>query len=172
MIMNGMQHTNVRDRAHGYKVLATILVVMLIFSGCSSAWLGLALLGDGQGDWEKEIFGGYSIVRINSREIVLAYKESPSDVGHSFAMENNYFITAYQAQEPYIFLEGIETQEWSISDEERENGVLCYYLCNTTDGEIVGPFTSKAAFTKYCASLEIELADAWIQTESVGKKAR
>ncbi len=157
----------VRTNAAWCKVIAVLIAIMLMLTACSDSVLGLLAISGGQGDWRVELFNGYFIDRVNSKEIVLVYKNDPSSIGYSFVMEDNFFITAYQTEEPYVCLEGIATKERHISDEERASGVLSYYLCDTTDGSIAGPFSSKTEFIEYGNSVGLAVTDAWIQTKDI-----
>ena len=161
MILNGLLPTHIQPNGQMLlKVTIVTLAFILLLSGCSVDWW----VGDGRGDWTLDLCAGYSIVKINSREILLGYKESPDAPGRSII--SNYFITAYQVHDPYIFLEGIQTQKITISDDELRNRVLKYYLVDTTDGEVVGPFESYDGFVEHCSFLGLEIKEEWIKTKN------
>jgi hypothetical protein len=141
-----------------YKLAIVILVFALLFSGCSAEWWA----GDGRGDWTLDLCEGYAISKINSKEILFIHKGNPDDSGGSIVLPN-YFVIAYQLHEPYIYLEGIRTQRITASEDELNNKVLSYYLVDTTNDEVVGPFESHDDFWEHGNSLGLEMTDEWIQ---------
>ena len=164
MTLTGM--LNIHTKQSGIKYLSavvSILVCVLCLAGCASNWSEW-LVGDGRGDWTLELFAGYNISKINSREILVGHKENPEDVGNSIVIFN-YYVTAYQTYEPYIYLEGIQTQNISISNEELELRELSYYLIDSTSGDIKGPFDSIEDFINFGVSLGLDMDKKWVNTE-------
>lgn len=159
--MTGIRPTRMRQNGRMFlNVFSVALVLLLIFSACSADWW----VGDGRGDWTLDLCAGYCISRINSREILIGYKENPNDAGASIVI-TNFFITAYQMHDPYICLEGIKTRSLSASDEELKNGPLCYYLIDTTNGDIIGPFDLEVSLADYCAAIKLDISDGWEQID-------
>ena len=159
MILNGLLH--IRTRQNGWilcKVTLAVLVLTLFTSGCSADWW----VGDGRGDWTLDLNEGYAISKINSNEILLVHKANPNDSGGSIVLPN-YFVTAYQLHESYICLEGVRTREISISEDELYDMALSYYLVDTTNDEVLGPFESRDDFVKRCSSLGLEMEDEWME---------
>ncbi len=157
MMMKGSLLTHILQ--NGRKLLnaaIAMLVLTLFLSSCSAEWW----LGDGRGDWYLELINGYCIDKVNSKEIVILNKKNP--VGQRFVVPN-YFVTAYQLHEPYICLEGIQTQKLPISEDELNARVLSYYLIDTTNDEVMGPYESCDAFAEHCSSLALEIDDEWIE---------
>lgn len=161
------------------KKLLKAVVITLVFSlfvgGCSSEWW----VGDGRGDWSFDLFGGYYIDKANSYAVSLCNDERKRTFGPGkfgsmeFSGESNiiipsYFVTACLLREPYICLEGIQTEEWwTISEDELNTRVLIYYLVNAENDEIYGPFESYVALITFCHSLGIQTKkDEWIQIDS------
>ena len=136
------------------------MILVFMLSACSSEWF----IGDGRGDWTLDISNGYAISKINSYEILLVYKENPSDSGGSIIL-SNYFIKAYQFYDPYLCLEGICTQEIAISQDELIAAELSYFLVNTNNGEIVGPFESYNDFAAYCGDIVLKISNNWIRVK-------
>lgn len=160
MILNGLLPTRIQLNGRMLlKVTIAALVLILFLSACSVDWW----VGDGRGDWTLDLYEGYGISKINSNEILLVHKENPNDSGGSIILPN-YFVIAYQLHEPYICLEGIHTQEISASEDELNDMVLSYYLVDTTNGEVIGPFESHDDFVERCSSLGLEIEDEWIKT--------
>lgn len=160
MILNGLLPTRIQLNGRMLlKVTIAVLVLILFLSACSVEWW----VGDGRGDWTLDLIEGYGISKINSMEILLIHKENPNDSGGSIILPN-YFVIAYQLHEPYIYLEGIHTQGISASEDELSNMVLSYYLVDTTNGEVIGPFESCDDFVERCCSLGLEIEDEWTKT--------
>lgn len=161
MILNGLLPTRIQLNGRMLlKVTIATLVLILFLSACSVDWW----VGDGRGDWTLDLYEGYGISKINSNEILLVHKENPNDSGGSIILPN-YFVIAYQLHEPYICLEGIRTQERSVSEDELNDMVLSYYLVDTTNGEVIGPSESHDDFVERCSSLGLEIEDEWIKTK-------
>lgn len=160
MILNGL--LPIRIQLNGrmlLKVTVAALVLALFSSACSVNWW----VGDGRGDFTLDLYEGYGISKINSKEILLVHKENPNDSGGSIILPN-YFVIAYQLHQPYICLEGIHTQGISASEDELNDMVLSYYLVDTTNGELIGPFESRDDFIEHCSSLGLEIENEWIKT--------
>ena len=146
--------------------LFTAYVIILFLSACSADWW----VGDGRGDWTLDLYEGYGISKINSNEILLVRKENPNDSGVAIILPN-YFVIAYQLHEPYICLEGIHTQEISASEDELNDMVISYYLVDTANGEVIGPFESQDDYVERCSSLGFEIEDEWIKTNEKSVRA-
>ena len=142
--MNGLLLTHIQQNGRMLlKATIAILVFALLLSGCSVAWW----VGDGRGDWTLNLYKGYAICKVNSREILFIHKEDPND-SRGTTILPNYFLTRYQLNEPYICLEGICTQSMAASEEELKNKVLSYYLVDTSNGEVTVSYTHLTLPTK------------------------
>lgn len=159
MILNGLLPTRIQQIGCTlFKVTIAILAYTLFLSGCSFEWW----IGDGRGDWTLDVYNGYAISKINSNEILFVRKENPEDSGGEIVL-SNYFVTAYQLHEPYICLKGIHTQEMSAVEEELNKQTVNYYLIDTTDGKIAGPFESYNDFKECYSFLGLEMNNEWIK---------
>ena len=142
------------------KLTCIILIIALFLNGCSIHWW----IGDGRGDWTLDLYEGYAISKINSREILLIHKEHLDDTGGAIVIPN-FFVTGYQIKEPYIYLEGILTQEVLVSEEELKSVIRNYYLVNTTNDQIIGPLDCFDSLVDYCNSAEIDISEEWVKTD-------
>lgn len=149
------------------KVLSLVLLCAMLFSGCSAYWW----VGDGRGDWTLDLYNGYAISKINSKEILFVHKENPTDSGGSIVL-SHYFVTAYQLYEPYICLAGIRTQGLSISDEELNSSIVSYCLVDTTTGKVSRLYTSIDAFIQYCDSIGLQINNEWISPSDAVKSRK
>ncbi len=145
------------------KVVIPLMIVSIFLSGCR-----FLLVANGRGDWNINLLNGYSISRINAHSIVLSYKEYTEKPGNEIVIDN-YFLTAYQIADEYICAEGIPTKEEFASDEELESPVRNYYLVDTTNGDVVGPFMNHADLNSYCDTSGLTLSENWMQTKENGQ---
>ena len=160
MTLSGLLLTRIQQNGRMLlKMTIPTLVLLLFLSSCAADWW----IGDGRGDWTLNLYEGYGISKINSNEILLVHKENPNDSGGAIVLPN-YFVIAYQLHQPYIWLEGIHTQGISASEDELNDMVLSYYLVDTTNGELIGPFESYDDFIELCSSLGLEIENEWIRT--------
>ncbi len=159
--MSGMQHIPIQQNGKtSIKALLIIsLVLMLTLSSCTSYWF----VGDGKGDWSFELIDGYYITKVNSREILITYKENIDQVGSTIVLPK-YFVIAYQITESYILLDGIKTEGNAISDLEFKDMLSCYYIISTKNHEILGPFNSYDEFYNKCEVMKIQVTDNWVKT--------
>lgn len=134
--------------------LIIVICLLLVFSGCSaSQWIG-----EFGSDWSNDLIAGYTIVRVKSHQIVIAYN---NDNGIREFVISNYYITGYQIYEDSICLEGIPTQQRFASEKELETRILCYYLIDTNTKKVAGPFDSMDSFSSHCESVGIDLSNQW-----------
>lgn len=154
MIMNGMLHTPSQLNGKlSHKAIIFILVILFTLVACS----------EGRGDWTQELHSGYAISCVNSNEIVIVRKERSDQIGYSFVIDN-FYVSAYWTNSHYIGLKGIQTKDIIATDEELNSGISCYYLVNTTDAKVLGPFESEEVLIEFCSEMNVELAWKWINT--------
>lgn len=159
--MNGLLFTRNQQSGRMFlKLIATSLILVLFLSACSADWW----VGDGRGDWTLDLCKGYAISKINSDRILFVHKKNPSDSGGAIVIDN-YFVMAYQMYEPYICLEGIRTQKLSASEEELNRMELIYYLVDTTNGEVAGPFETHDDFVEHCSSIGLTVEAEWLKPQ-------
>ena len=142
------------------RMITMILACSLLLSGCSTDFCDW-LVGDGRGDWTLDLISGYCIVKVNSRCIEIGYKDDPEDSSCSNVIPL-FFVTAYQIEDPYIAIEGIPTQKFSITDEELVSRNLNYYLIDTVKGTLDGPYETMDDFNIHCASFGLKIEDEWV----------
>lgn len=127
---------------------------------CSDYWF----VGDGRGDWSYEIISGYCVSKVNSKMIWIT-KKRPDDSGAIIIPQ--YFVVSFQVSEQYILIEGIHTEEKSISEDELNERNLNYYIISTKDDEIHGPFQTRTDFDNECQLLKIIVTDRWVLTKEL-----
>ena len=127
-------------------------------------------VGDGRGDWEKELCNGYAITKVNSLNICLTYHQD-GQVGSSIQIDNLY-VTAYQNCDSYILAKGIPTQDGYLSEDDLDNGNIVYYFIDSLEHQNVGPFDSYAAFQNFCNEQDITVSENWEKTITGIKKTK
>ena len=170
MTLSGVQHINIPQSGKTMiKVVPVILVLLIFLCSCTtdfSYWL----VGDGRGDWTYELFGGYALSKVNSSCIVLGYNDDPDSTGHEFVLPP-YFVTAFQLHEPYILLEGIPTEDSFATEEELNERKLAYYIVNSDNHEIMGPFDTLDDLENQCDAISVEIDSQWYDTQDIYGKA-
>ena len=165
---------------HHWKIIKSLVctvLVAVILGGCAAKggnWLKKLLMTaalvatvERNGDWKEELIANYYIFEVNTCEIYLVRKNVPDGNGYS-AIIPNYYITAYWTNDRYIGAEGIETQDLCISEEELQERDLRYYLIDTTNGAVSGPFETIEDFESHCRALGVEVPDDWFIVHTWG----
>ena len=162
--MTGMLLTPMQQKGRMFiRFFSVLLCLLLCLNGCSSEFW----VGEGRGDWKVEILPEYYIFRVNSHAIYLCHKGS-EDVSYSCVIDK-YFVTAYQTHTSIICLEGITTADDFASDEELKSRIVCYYLVNTSNEEVNGPFDTIEGFTEYCTEKGLNIEkEGWIKAKESG----
>ncbi len=127
-------------------------------------------VGNGRGDWEKELCNGYAITKINNSQIVLTYHEDDR-IGSSILIDN-YFITAYQNCDPYIFVRGIPTQDGYLSENDVDKGMIVYYFIDSLEHSLAGPFESFEALQAFGNEQSVTFSETWEKTITGIKKTK
>lgn len=116
------------------RLLICIYLIIMLSLLTACRWFN----ADGfRGDWYLDIYGDYRLNRINSRTICIE-KRDPKLGG--IGGVKNYFVTRYVVVDSFICVEGIRTKEWAISQEELDDHILSYYIIDTQNDVIAGPF--------------------------------
>ncbi len=140
----------------------TLLVCICVsLSGCSLH----SLVGDGRGDWTLELFGGYGIVKVNAYCINLV-RLLEDGAGSTYIIPN-FFVQGFQTSEPYILLKGIRCEGEFATDEELKSTDYSFYLFNTADGMLAGPYASFDELAHSCADYALLVQDTWLSPQSL-----
>ena len=111
-----------------------------------------------RGDWYLELTGGYQLDQVNSNCIVLEKKDAK--LGEQTVIQN-YYVTRYCVEWPYICVEGIPTKDPFITDEEKRNYDVTYYVVDTERDIIEGPFQTLSEMQEHFGYLFIPSLDVW-----------
>ena len=107
----------------------------------------------GTSDWTFELPNGYELWRINSNEVIIKYVKSEVD---SEGIPS--FVKEFAYDNRYVFSRNIK----NISS----NNILeeMYYILDTQERKIYGPFDSLEEMHKKTDELNVELPDKWYRT--------
>lgn len=132
----------------GFVLLCALLFQAFLF------WMMTHGLG-GSGDWAyTDLPGEYEIWRINSKDISLIKKTSEN--GGDYIV--GPYIAALCKDRRYIGLQRTE----GPAGEAREEAVPEYYIVDSADGAVYGPF-SQEEYAAQCETLGFR-PDEWIRT--------
>lgn len=143
-----------------------LLCICVSLSGCSLH----SLVGDGRGDWTLELFGGYGIVKVNAYCINLV-RQLEDGAGSTYIIPN-FYVLGFQTSEPYILLKGIRCENTFATDVERSSTDYSYYLFNTANGMLAGPYASFDELASFCADHALLVQDTWLSPESLVNAAK
>lgn len=141
--------------------LLLLLVLLCGIIGCRlpgerlRRWFSL----DGfRGDYYIDLLGDYRIDRVNGSCIVLEKKDARPG---SMTVIKNYFATKYCLVDPYICVEGVPTADAFITDAEKENRVVAYYVVDTESDSIEGPFATFQEMAERFDYIHIPPIEVW-----------
>ena len=141
--------------------VALLLCICVSLAGCSPYWLVFA----GRGDWTLELFGGYAIVKVNSYCINLV-RLLDDGAGGTYIIPN-FYVLGFQTSEPYILLKGIRCENTFATDVERSSTDYSFYLFNTADGMLAGPYASFDELAHSCTDYALLVQDTWLSPQSL-----
>lgn len=123
--------------------LVEILLICLCLSGCV-----------GLNDWNYELYNGYEIARLNSKEIILIDKNAtPNQIAlYKYIIEFCY-------NEQFVCLKVVEISEGTTIDTSCPQ----YYIVNMVNDTIYGGF-DEGEFLKEQKALNIGELSAWLST--------
>ena len=132
-------------------LLTYFLIVILTLTSCA-----------GMQDWGYKLPNGYEIWHINVNDICLVKTE-----GEFTKKKVHRYITEFCYNESYIGLKRIMIDEsipyGDVHIEEMDKTNVSYYLVNTENDDIIGPYTSEE-YEAQIESLKIEKMCEWIKT--------
>ncbi|MGI5896256.1 MAG: hypothetical protein ACOX6U_04790 [Oscillospiraceae bacterium] len=125
------------------KGLALATALLLLLPSC--------MFGPGTQDWKLPLSNQYEMWRINSEEIVIG--RADGNGGLETVIEPK--VTQYFTSGSYV----AAVQQ----DSGAETGQPSYYLLNTADGALAGPFSSEQELIDYGRTLGLSPQE-WIAT--------
>lgn len=125
------------------KRLIPIIALLLLFSSCA--------FGPGAQDWKLPLSNRYEMWRINSEEIVIGHADGNG--GLEIVIESK--VTQYFTSGSYVAAVQQNGNE--------ETAQTFYYLLNTADGALAGPFSSEQELIDYGRTIGLSPQE-WIAT--------
>ena len=150
-----------------FYVIIFIFITVLFISLASNDKIIKNFFGDGRGDWTIKLTEQYSICRINKTEIFITYRENPEQLLQDSVLPN-FSIVSYQMVNEYICLDGYERTEQINNDRNKQYNIKAYYLINTIDHNIYGPFRSDEEFFQFCKEISLIISPIWNRTRDKG----
>lgn len=144
-----------------YFILALILVMTLITS-----------CGAGMSDWKLILPNNYEMWHINSKEIIIGYKDTESSLttgrdGTTIGIKADVVEVCFNDR--YVGAKQIDVQQDLKQEIDTSNPR--YYLLDTLKREVYGPFTTINQFNKKCSELGVYHLSKWEKTRPAPRKA-
>lgn len=107
----------------------------------------------GANDWIYQLPNGYEIWHINSKEIVIKYRGE-----NETSSEISSFIKEFSYDAQYVFTRNISSID--------ENNIFneSYYILDTINHKLYGPFYELIDFKNAINNLGCDLPDIWYRT--------
>ncbi len=158
---------------HAHKRKIVILLVLLLilllvgFLASRAIEFGVerllfALFPNGRGDWKYPLPNDYWVLQSNSRRISISQHDGDST--YHTCIESYIFGFCYNSR--YIGAMRIDTQDDTITDDERKMQEYEYYLLDTENGMCGGPY-SESEFWNQCADRNVDDLCDWIYTKDI-----
>ena len=116
-------------------MFSLILIIIVFLTGCA-----------GLGDWTIELGAGYAIDRVNADEKIVTRQRN--EISSRELIIDDFYAQKYLVHGNIICVGGLKTHSGrkTITDEERQNGSTIYYIINTEDDSVIGPFDLNAVY--------------------------
>lgn len=149
--------------------LSVILLITLICIGGAGNWF-LSRLGIdeewlaqfGTDDWGYELPNGYEISRVNSNCVVLGKN------GDVFEQMVDRYVVSFCYNQSFVGLQRIPLDDIaaneSIDIQSYDRSSAEYYLVDTENDTIYGPYTEEEEYTEKCVELSVGDMCEWIET--------
>lgn len=123
-----------------------LIFITLMISAC----------GPGLGDWEVDLPNDYAVHHINGQDIRI----SDNDNGyHPEKARIDSFIKEFSSDDRYVFARTIE------SIKNNDLSLEKYYVIDTLENKLHGPFDSLKAFENFIISNDLILPENWKTTQ-------
>lgn len=138
-------------------VFLALLCTIMFFSGCSTE----SLNWNPQGDWMYELCRGYYISRSSSSSIALVKEQK---IGYSYVVEE--YVTCFCYNDDFIAVRKLVIPEHTMFEDimKMDFSMAMYYLINTQNDDVLGPFSDKESFEIACSKQKTEILNEWIPT--------
>ncbi len=134
-----------------------VLLALILLTGClPSEWMEKQFPSR---DWYLDLKDDYRLNRLNKYDIWI---EKKLEKYRGIILIDEYSITSYAIGEETIYLKGISTENKKPSEIDRENGEPVYYLIQTSNEMICGPFSSETELKNFCHINRIPETINWV----------
>ena len=110
------------------------------------------------GDWEYDLPNGYTIWHVNSQEIVLGHYNTSNSI--STVIEG--IILEFCHNDDFVCVKTNNGNESATSQNDPDS--VCYYLINTIDETVYGPYTYQE-FEDSLTAFGVNTLTDWIATK-------
>ena len=133
-------------------LLLLLIITLLLLCSCASP---------GTQDWSYPLPNDYEIWRINSKSIVIGYKD-PNSTGLDTSQGIDEYVFEFCYNERFVCAKQIGVPRESHRPTRGDNP--SYYVIDTLNQEVFGPFDSEGLFILELARLRITDLTGWIAT--------
>ena len=145
-------------------LLCLVVVIAVDFARLAVCFFALVLIAtdfNPTGDWEyTNLPNGYAVIRVNSQTIVLCSARRN--------IRLNTYISSFCSNDRYIAVRWIDLANIESQYEFEKIRAHCdeavWYLVDTTDDALYGPFATETAFEAACAEQGVGELGPWIDT--------
>ncbi|MDD3242185.1 MAG: DUF3997 domain-containing protein [Eubacteriales bacterium] len=130
------------------KILPLLLCLALL-SACA--------IGPGASDWRYVLPNGYEMWRVNGCSIVIGYSQDDSGLEERIGA----YVCAFCADERYVGAQQVTPPETS---DALDTSAPRYYLLDTQEGQLYGPYAQESEYLAQCAALGIQGLNDWVAT--------
>lgn len=144
--------------------IASILIVMITFLGC---------VGAGLSDWKLKLPNNYEMWHINSRQIVIGYASTQDSLSWTNTEGKLIGIEAHIIEFCYNdrFVGAKQVKIEGENQKTIEKLPITFYLLDTKDQKVYGPFKTEEEFVEKYKNLSISELSNWEKTNPAPKKA-
>ena len=168
LIMIGLSPTQKNIILQSKCVLLFLFCGLLLFNlfGCR------IIRWNPRGDWEyKDLPGEYSLIRTNNKNIVLEssrWLPIPDRENAATKTRVATYISAICNNERYIAVRWTSPEEIDFDRiQEHDFSTAEYYLVDSTNDTLYGPFDTEKDFMQQCEELSVGNLTEWIDTLSM-----
>lgn len=157
--MSGLQYLRKRQSGKRFiKLTILMLIACTTFLGCADPITSI-LPGSGRNDWNIQLSDQYYIVKVNSR--CKSISKATASPGVYKDVLRCFYVTKYCVSDPFIAFEGIPTKGNFASEEELASDNRQYYLLDTRDESLYGPYDTDTAMMETELFQSIDMSLIW-----------
>ena len=136
-------------------VLAALLTISLMTIGVFSSGSY-----NPRGDWSYPLENGYEVCRLNSREIVICWREDPEKASASTVIES--YVAEITVTDGWLSAKRLDSPQGTETQ---------YYLLDMEEKTLFGPYETTADLEAQKASLGLPPTLIWRDTTSLASRS-